>query len=216
MSESIANNIFNHPFTCLVAGPTQSGKTTFIEKIIQHNKTAIHPNINRIIYCYARWQDKYDYFKLLYPRIEFNMGLYDIDLINPKDNNLIILDDLTHLCEKDDSVLNLFTTDSHQKNISVVLLTQNVFSKGKHFRTISLNSHYVVLMNNPRDRLQVQSLARQMFPKKSQFLIEAYQDATLNKFGYLFLDLTQSTDDSNRVQTGVLPNQERIIYRPKN
>ena len=71
-------------------------------------------------------------------------------------------------------------------------------------------------MNNPRDRLQVQSLARQMFPKKSQFLIEAYQDATLNKFGYLFLDLTQSTDDSNRVQTGVLPNQERIIYRPKN
>ena len=47
------------------------------------------------------------------------MGLYDIDLINSKDNNLIILDDLTHLCEKDDSVLNLFTTDSHQKNISV-------------------------------------------------------------------------------------------------
>ena len=48
MSESIANNIFNHPFTCLVAGPTQSGKTTFIEKIIQHNKTAIYPNINRM------------------------------------------------------------------------------------------------------------------------------------------------------------------------
>lgn len=71
-------------------------------------------------------------------------------------------------------------------------------------------------MNNPRDRLQIQCLAKQMFPNNSRFLIEAYQDATLNnKYGYLFLNFTQLTQQSDRVQTGILKNQQRIIYRPK-
>jgi len=70
-------------------------------------------------------------------------------------------------------------------------------------------------MNNPCDRLQISTLARQMFAKKSLFLIEAYQDVTSNKYGYLFIDLTQSTNHLNRVQTGVLKNQQRIIYRQK-
>ena len=71
-------------------------------------------------------------------------------------------------------------------------------------------------MNNPRDRLQISSLARQMFPKKTHFFIEAYQDATsLYKFGYLFIDLTQATDQLNRVQTGILKHQQRFIYRAK-
>lgn len=208
--------VFKSPFTCLVAGPTQSGKTSLIENILLQNKDLIKPNVYKIIYCYARWQDKYDNLKNLLKNIEFNQGLIDIDLINPEDNTLLILDDLTHLCEKDETILNLFTTDSHQKNISVFLLTQNLFSKGKYFRTISLNSNYLILMNNPRDQLQINCLARQMFPKNNKFLIEAYHDATtLNKYGYIFLDLTQSTDQNNRVQTGVLDQQSRIIYRIK-
>lgn len=214
--EEINQPIFKSPFTCLIAGPTQSGKTSLIEKILEQNKKLINPNVTKIIYCYARWQDKYDYLKTIIPNMEFNQGLIDIDLINPNDKTLLILDDLTYLCEKDETILNLFTTDSHQKNISVFLLTQNLFSKGKYFRTISLNSNYIILMNNPRDRLQIQCLARQMFPKNNNFLVEAYQDATtLNQYSYLYLDLTQSTLQANRVQTGVLDKQTRIIYRQK-
>ena len=71
-------------------------------------------------------------------------------------------------------------------------------------------------MNNPRDRLQIQCLAKQMFPNNTKFLIEAYHDATLSKkYGYIFLDFTQSTKQENRVQSGILCNQLRIIYRPK-
>lgn len=209
-------SLFVHPFTCLIAGPTGSGNTTVIKKILANSNELVDKPINRIIYCYARWQSNYDELKEKIPFIEFNHGLYDIDLINEKVNNMIILDDLTHLCEKDESVLNLFTTDSHQKNISVFLLTQNLFSRGKYFRTISLNSHYIILTNNPRDRLQIMSLAKQMFPNKSKYLVETYYDATsMGKYGYLFVDLTQTTLDENRVQTGVLTNEQRIIYRPK-
>jgi Cdc6-like AAA superfamily ATPase len=215
MNDFLNDTTFKSPFTCLIAGPTQSGKTTFIEKVLIDNKLLIKPNVNKIIYCYARWQTKYDQLKSLIPNIEFNEGLYDFENINSNDQTLLILDDLTHLCEKDETVLNLFTTDSHQKNISVFLLTQNIFSKGKHFRTISLNSHYLILMNNPRDRQQISNLAKQMFPKKNEFLVEAYHDATINKYGYLFVDLTQSTNQNNRVQSGILQDEIRVIYRPK-
>ena len=215
-TEVITNpSTFKHPFTCVIGGPTGSGKTELIKKIIDERENLIDPIITRIIFCYARWQPKYDELKEKLPTIEFNLGLFDLDLVNAKDNNLMILDDLTHLCEKDNSIKNLYTTDSHHKNTSVILITQNIFSNGNCFRTISLNSQYIILMNNPRDRQQISSLARQMFPKNNQFLIEAYNDATqINNFGYLFLDFTQTTDQSNRVQTGIFKNQQRFIYRP--
>jgi hypothetical protein len=41
---------------------------------------------------------------------------------------------------------DLFTKGSHHRNISVVLLTQNVFHHGPNFRDISLNAKYLVLL----------------------------------------------------------------------
>ena len=212
----VDDNIFKHPFTCMLAGPTMSGKTTILTKILANRSTLIDKNINRIIYCYARWQGSYDKMKLENPIIEFVEGLPEIDLIDGEQNNLMILDDLMDQCEKDKSILNLFTTDSHQKSISVFLITQNLFSQGKFSRTIGLNCHYLFLLNNPRDQSQIYFLSRQMYPQKSKFLVECYADAVENqKFGYLFIDLKQSTKKNHRVQAGVLPGEERIIYQTK-
>jgi hypothetical protein len=116
--------------------------------------------------------------------------------------------------ENDCDILSLFTIDSHHQNISVFLLTQNLFSQGKYSRSISLNSQYMILLNNPRDRAQIYYLARQMFPTNSKFLVEAYQDATDDQeFGYLFIDLKQKTSNDWRIQTGILPFQTRFIYK---
>jgi hypothetical protein len=166
------------------------------------------------VYCYSRYQSAFD--KLKIERIEFREGLIDIDEFDPKEDNLLILDDLMTACEKDSTIVNLFTVDSHHKNISTFLITQNLFSRGKNSRTISLNSHYMILFNNPRDRSQIFYLARQMFPHNSNYLIECYEDATDREFGYLFLDLTQKTKSKYRVQTNILPGDERIIYQLKN
>ncbi len=57
----------------------------------------------------------------------------------------------------------MFTTDSHQLNISVFKITQNLFSQGKYARTIGLNCHYVFLLKNPRDRFQISVLGKQMW-----------------------------------------------------
>lgn len=204
---------FKHPFTCMLAGPSGSGKTTAIHKILKSNHQMIYPNVTQILYCYSRYQPFFDQIKNDVPNIVFNEGLPDIDELDPSNNNLIILDDLMQ--QVDQSILHLFTVDSHHKNISVFFLTQNLFSTNKHNRTISLNCHYLFLFNNPRDRSQISYLARQMFPTQSKFLIEVYEYVTSKEYGYLFLDFKQSTPNDNRVQTGIFPNEQRMIFQAK-
>ena len=212
---SINNHQFMHPFTCMMAGPSQSGKSTLLSRILADNQNMITPPPTRIVYCYARWSEGFNKLMTISPTIEFVEGLPDIDQFDVKENNLLILDDLMSQAEKDKSILELFTTDSHHANISVFLITQNLFSQGKYARTISLNCQYLFVLNNPRDKAQIYNLARQMFPTNPQFLIECYEDATSKEYGYLFLDLTQSANNRYRVQTGITTNETRIIYEAK-
>ena len=59
-------------------------------------------------------------------------------------------------------VSKLFTKGSHHCNISLVLITQNVFHQGPSSRDISLNSKDIVVFKNPRDKTQIVNLARQV------------------------------------------------------
>lgn len=204
--------IFKHPFTSIIAGPTQSGKTTFVTKVLNQRQQLIEPAPDHITYCYSRYQEAYRQLEHL--PIRFVEGLPAIDEFDPRKNNLVIFDDLMEQCEKDKSILHLFTVDSHHKNISTFFITQNFFSKGKYMRTISLNSHYIILFKNPRDMSQIFHLARQMFPTNPNFLIESFEDAVVNKpFGYLFIDLKQNTPKNMRVRSGILIDEkEKIVY----
>ena len=65
-------------------------------------------------------------------------------------------------------ILDIFTKKSHHRNISIILLTNNIFAKDTCMRTMSLNSHYLMLFNNPRDRSQIKFLARQVSPSNSR------------------------------------------------
>ena len=48
-----------------------------------------------------------------------------------------------HDCQ---TLVKLFTKGSHHRNLTVIYIVQNVFDKGKYSRTISLNSHYHVVI----------------------------------------------------------------------
>lgn len=212
----IDTHVFTHPFTCLIAGPSQSGKTSLLKEILLFNNLLIEPAPQKIIYCYSVWQPVYDELKNNCKNIEFNEGIYNIDLIDTSTNTLLVFDDLMNKCETDQSILELFTVDSHHKNISVFMLSQNLFSKGKYARTISLNCSYIVIFKNPRDKSQIFVLARQMFPDNINFFMEAFSDIIKNGgHSYIFLDLKQQTLEKNRVQTGIIPGNQRIIYTPK-
>jgi hypothetical protein len=204
--------VFQAPFSCLVAGPSQSGKTTLLLSILKHARQMINPAPDRIMYCYEQEQEAFS----TVPGIELHHGLPDTQDFDPRIHNLVILDDLMDQADCNPAIQKMFTVDTHHKNISIFFITQNLYSKGKCMRTISLNTNYMLIFNNPRDRQQIRNLSRQMFPNNGKFLSECYDDATEAKhFGYLFLDLTQKTKQKHRIQTNILPRETRIIYQSK-
>ena len=73
------------------------------------------------------------------------------DFDNAKDKpSLIILDDLLNKAHSKD-VCDLFTKGSYHRNISVNLITQNLFHQWKCCRDILLNAKYIVVLKNVRD-----------------------------------------------------------------
>ena len=198
-----------HPFTCIVAGPSGSGKTVFTTKLIENAKDMIEPAPDRVLWCYGVYQSFFNETK----NVEFHEGLPNLDVFDGKQRVLLILDDLMH--ETDDRVSQIFTRVSHHKNLSVLYLTQNLFYGSKQNRTISLNSHYVVLFKNARDATQISHLAGQMYPGKSKFMIEAYRDATSNPFSYLLVDLKPDTEDRLRLRSNIFPGETPYVYLPK-
>ena len=119
-----------------------------------------------------------------------------------------MFDDQMIDASKDKRIVNLFTRGSHHRNLSVIYIVQNLFHQGKGSRSISLNSHYLVLFKNPRDKLQILTLAKQMYPGQTDFFLNQYEEAVKRPFGYLLIDLKTTTQDNCRLRTNVLPSEE--------
>ena len=46
---------FMHPFTAIIAGPSQSGKSMFCMRLISNARECIAPPPERIVYCYSEY-----------------------------------------------------------------------------------------------------------------------------------------------------------------
>ena len=183
-----------HPFTATMSGPTGCGKTMSVFKLIEHADKMIVPSPKKVMYCYGEYQPIF----AEYPNVVFNEGLPDISQFDGREPTLLILDDL--MDATNESVSAIFTRVSHHRNVSVIYITQNIFPRNKFARTISLNSHYMILFKNPRDAGQFATLARQMYPEGSTFAIEAFKDATSAPYGYLLVDMKPDTDERHRLR----------------
>ena len=130
---------WQHPFTCVVAGPTQSGKTEFVQRFSQHVEDMITPLPTKIMWSYGEWQPIY---QSLLDKVHFVQGLPEIPLYS-KEPLLLVIDDQMH--GVDQRISTLFTKGSHHRNLSVIYIVQNLFDQHKEHRTISLNAHYLVI-----------------------------------------------------------------------
>ena len=202
---------FQHPFTCLISGPTGCGKTSLVKSII--DSELIKPKPKRIVWFYAEDQPLYASLK---KEVELVHGLPDNfdDYSNGSKPGLIVLDDLMTQAHSDQRLTKLFCVGSHHRNLSVIFIVHNLFHQGKEMRNLSLNSHYIVLFKNPRDKLQISTLARQMYPGNVKFITEAYADATKQAYGYLVFDLKPETEERLRIRTGILPTDIPLVYIP--
>ena len=203
--------VMQHPFTCIIAGCTQSDKTVWVKSLLENAQTTISPTPQRIIRCYGHWQPSYLDMMRIMPGIEFNEGIPDdidnADYLDVSQRNLMVLDDIMAQSGKDKRISDLFTKGGHHRNLSIIYIIQNIFHQGKEMRNISLNAHYIVLLKSPRDKQQISMLARQVNPGKVQEFMRSYEDATRRPHGYLMLDLKPTTDYQQRLKTNVLPGE---------
>ena len=97
----------------------------------------------------------------------------------------------------------------------MIIMLQELFNK--HLRQISLNAQYILLMDFPRDRSVARSLAKQVVPGCTQFLVDAYVKAvSSSEYGSLFLDLHQKNKRSAAwVRSQLLPSDSCRFYTPK-
>jgi len=130
---------FKHPFTCILSGPSGSGKSSFTLRLLQHlDSLCIKPNFSGgIIWCYSEKSAvPRQQLTSLHKNVSFHEGVPQ----NFGDDHgrtwLIILDDLLNEVYSKD-VCDLFNKGSHHRNISVILITQNLFHQGRFCRDIA-------------------------------------------------------------------------------
>ena len=112
------------------------------------------------------------------------------------------------------NVSQLFTKGSHHRNISLVLITQNLFHQGPASRDISLNSKYRVVFKNPRDKTQIVHLTHPVYPENISSLHKTYLEVCKDPHTYLFLDLTQPINDLLRFRTKIFPGETTEVFAP--
>lgn len=199
---------FKHPFNALFSGPSQSGKTTILRKILENHRETINgidKPIIKVVWCYGKWQKYYE--QRLFG-VDFK---YISDMPNEEDVkgfDIIVLDDLMHKLDKNPYISILFTAGTHHDKQSVIVLTQNFYQKGEICNTLRKNAHYVILFKDPGDTSQVRTMSWRMFPENPKYLMSAYRLATSVPHGYLLIDRSQGTDDDCRLRTNIIPSED--------
>ncbi|KAK3106055.1 hypothetical protein FSP39_011753 [Pinctada imbricata] len=172
---------------------------------------------DRIMYCYGIHQPLFDDMELEIENLEMKKGLPTSkeieDFTKDRKHRLIVIDDLSHQLLNNQEMELLFTQGCHHRRLSIVFMTQNLFQTGSRSRTIALNTYNLVLMKNIRDSSQISFLGRQLFPGRSNVLMEAYIDATKSPYGYLMVDTSPHSEDQYRLRTHIFPGEEPMIYQ---
>ena len=168
---------FRTPSSILIVGPSGSGKTVFATKLLRKGNLYFKGGIPNIHYCYRIWQD--GYLPLRKMGVKLHEGIPSSDdldaMYGRTKGGYLVLDDLMEEGGKDKRVVDLFTKDSHHRNITVIYLCQDMFPPGKYAKTISHNVHYIVAFKKPRDQLGFKNMILQAFPSHWRDVLEVYK-----------------------------------------
>ena len=206
----------------MVAGPSQCGKTTLVVRMIREQW--FEPAPTRIFWLYKNANaaprnalagvNNVHFIEGLDASFERRLCAGTSAVCEP---TLVVLDDLMSSLSNSDSLEGLFVEGSHHANATVIYLVQNLFQRSAKHRTAAINTHYLVVFKMPRDRTQVEVLARQMFgaargSKRSTQFLQVYRDSTeALPHGYLLIDYRTDTPDHLRLR-GEDASGRSIVY----
>jgi len=203
------------PFNCIISGVSQSGKTTLVSNLLQLSSSIFTVKPKKVFLFYKFNQSIYQEMVrngLIQELVEITPESLDYDNIIAQvspyksvGGSLIIFDD--SMTDVTSDFAQIFTNLSHHQNCSVIYITQNLFHKDSNYRTMSLNTHYLFLMKNGRDKQQIQMLARQICPGNSTYVVDSFIQATKYPFSYLLLDFRPHSSEILKLRSNIFPHQ---------
>ena len=214
----MSNFKFKDGTGCQVLGPSGSGKSSLLLRIIKYRNELFTPRVpDVVIWCHSGLEQKtlFQHLKEICPHIKFVVGLEELKKINfnPKLFHLLVLDDLYVECANSDFVNELFYRGNHHLGIFTFLVMHNTFTRGKWSLDIARNSRYAVLFNNKRDRRGQEAFARNVAGIKPADFHEIMRLVTKrNPYGYLVFDLHPATGQDFSTLTNITPDELPNIY----
>lgn len=187
----------HHPFNCLVAGPSKSGKSTFVKNLLECQESLIDVKFDYVLVLIGTGAGENKLLTDLVEKNPLTHTLIQLNKVYPSAESLrlefprdftqkirdqhekgkmgcVIFDDLMSELADCGILVDLFTKYSSHYNISTINITQNVFFKsGKRASdnvTVYRNCHVLVLFPNIMDSTVVSTIAKRVCS-------DAYSDA---------------------------------------
>ena len=199
------------PFRAIVAGGSGSGKSCFVQKLIERNH--FNSDFDLIKYVYPDYLDESPMDINTDQIIEYTPGLPTCQSLASIDRNtLVILDDLMLEVANCADIARFFSVIARKKNISVIMIVQNIFMQGKHFRNIRLNATHIILFKFYAGLDTNYRIIRDLGLTAS--VTKDLMDKVYSKpFSYIMLDLHPSRHSSfSSVRTNIFDNFSSILY----
>ena len=186
-------------FKIFISGPSGSGKTTFIMNLITELSSFSKLPPSQIIYFYTEWQDRFrEMDNIIFLEDNGNILEQVRELDRP---TLIIFDDMLNSSSLK-SIAQLYTVHGRHLNLSLAFISQRLFNNNEYFRQISQNSDYFCVFKNPRNSMEIRTLAMQITPSSLE-LLDVFRSATIKPYSYLFINLTQEAIPQLRFLNGL-------------
>ena len=212
------------PFSMSISGPSQSGKSEFIVKLIEHREKLFTSKFVRIIYCQPESlahvnNTFFQRIKLAFPSAELNSGLPNISKLSLDLNTLpclLIIDDLMTEFLDSPAMVQLLSVQVHHFNLSTIFTLQNFFATSKFGKTIMRNVNYKVYFYNRLDLRELRNISCQIVPQCPSFMQSnfnfLYKKFPNDVSHYIFVDgHFKSKVPSLYVRTHIFPDEKNEI-----
>ena len=172
---------FQVPSSICVTGPSQSGKSEWIVRLIQNRHQLFATDFQEIIYCipenlYHHQNPIFEKIRTYFPTAQLIAGLPDtlkLNLTFDTQPKLLIIDDLMSEFLASYDMVKLLSIEVHHYNITTIFTLHNLFAPSKYGRTHARNVNYKVLFCNRLDLREARNISLQIC-NQPNFIAESF------------------------------------------
>ena len=203
MLTDIPNPVIHTPTNCLVVGPTHSGKTTFIRKLLENRHTVFKDGEgrvpNQIHYLYgSQWQPVFTEMQQELP-ITFIQG-FPKDVESKLDTHgepgIVVIEDMHSLLETSQEAFDFATKKTHHMGKATIIVLHSLFGR-ERLRNLRENSEVLFLFGfrNETSRINL-FLGRYETGQRREALCKWYNKVTESVGDYICINTSLRVEDS--------------------